>query len=149
MAQRPTTPESFWARTELQDGCLVYTGTRTRKGYGRVGYQGRLVFAHRLAFYFRNGRWPQGILRHLCNNPPCVLHVVEGTHSENRLDAVEAGTHNNARKTHCPQGHPYDDANTRWYGTTRLCKECGRVAALALYHRRMAEGTYRQPSRGR
>ncbi len=29
-------------------------------------------------------------------------------------------------KTHCPQGHPYDEANTRLKGNRRICKTCHR-----------------------
>jgi hypothetical protein len=32
-------------------------------------------------------------------------------------------------KTHCPQGHPYDEANTMWThgGTKRECRACKRA----------------------
>lgn len=48
-----------------------------------------------------------------------------GTESENLLMAVEAGTHNMIRKTHCPQGHEYTPENT--YVTSvnsRMCRRC-------------------------
>lgn len=32
--------------------------------------------------------------------------------------------HWHAEKTHCPQGHPYDEANTYVHGTSRYCREC-------------------------
>jgi hypothetical protein len=35
-----------------------------------------------------------------------------GTRTENILDMVRHGTHWQAKKTHCPQGHPYDEENT-------------------------------------
>lgn len=43
--------------------------------------------------------------------------------------------HENASKTHCPAGHPYDEANTiiRASGRRR-CRECDR-----LYHERRHE----------
>lgn len=34
-----------------------------------------------------------------------------GTRSDNQLDSVRHGTHSNARKSHCPRGHIYCDAN--------------------------------------
>lgn len=35
----------------------------------------------------------------------------------------------NSRKTHCPQGHPYDDENTRiTSGGDRKCRECERAS---------------------
>jgi hypothetical protein len=35
------------------------------------------------------------------------------------------------RVTHCPAGHPYDQANTRQYGNRRVCIACQRARALA------------------
>lgn len=29
-------------------------------------------------------------------------------------------------KTHCPQDHPYDEENTRWYQNHRFCRTCHR-----------------------
>lgn len=51
-----------------------------------------------------------------------------GTHSENEMDKVRHGTHPHARKTHCPQGHPYDDENTYVYPgrAHRGCRTCRR-----------------------
>lgn len=34
-----------------------------------------------------------------------------------------------SERTHCPRGHPYDDANTERYGGKRSCRECHRAAA--------------------
>ena len=137
------TPESFWERTQPAGDCVVWTGYRSHQGYGRLNYEGRSVLAHRLAFYLRLGRWPNGLLRHLCNNPSCVLHVVEGTKSENAMDSVRAGTHCNARKTHCPKGHPLSGANLyqrdngRW--VERHCRSCNREA-VARYKRTRGGG---------
>lgn len=129
MSARPNTPETFWARTEQQGECLVWTGATDPKGYGKVSWESRDVKAHRLAFFLRTGRWPDTDLRHLCDNPPCVLHVVEGSQRDNIHDAIRAGTHasvKEAAKTHCPAGHAYDDINTYWAPGTnsRHCRAC-------------------------
>jgi hypothetical protein len=34
--------------------------------------------------------------------------------------------HANARKTHCAQGHPYDETNTALLGGHRRCRQCER-----------------------
>jgi hypothetical protein len=42
-------------------------------------------------------------------------------------------------KMHCPQGHPYDEANTYRKPSSpnsRQCRTCARQASLAYYHRR-------------
>lgn len=39
------------------------------------------------------------------------------------------------KPTHCPKGHPYDDANTYVrHNGQRDCKTCGRDRALRYYH---------------
>lgn len=51
-----------------------------------------------------------------------------GSQSENTLDAVAHGTHPETRKTHCPEGHPYDKGNTYYAPATghRKCRACAR-----------------------
>lgn len=51
------------------------------------------------------------------------------TPGENEKDKVRHGTHRNASKTHCPQNHPYDEANTIRYPNRsgRQCRAC-RIA---------------------
>lgn len=50
-----------------------------------------------------------------------------GTRSENLYDRVRHGVHHHAIKTHCPQNHPYDAANTYvCKGGRRHCKTCLR-----------------------
>lgn len=36
------------------------------------------------------------------------------------------------KKTHCPQGHPYDENNTSWLNGHRKCKECNKLRAREL-----------------
>jgi hypothetical protein len=50
------------------------------------------------------------------------------TPSENSRDVVRHGTHNEANKTHCKRGHPFDSKNT--YITrrgNRMCRACQRL----------------------
>lgn len=133
---RPNRPEDFWNRTAESGACLVWTGRVERAGYGVMSWGNKNRRAHRLAFYLRMGRWPDGLLRHLCNNRRCVLHVVEGTAKENTADALLAGTHRNARKTHCKEGHPFSEENTRYTKRgARLCRTCVNARKRELYTR--------------
>jgi hypothetical protein len=55
------------------------------------------------------------------------------TPRENRIDSVRHGTHNEARKTHCKWGHPYDEVNTvhligRNGRDRRECRPCKQEA---------------------
>ncbi len=46
---------------------------------------------------------------------------------------MKGGDRCNAQKTHCPQGHPYDEENTLWYRNSRRCKACDRARANQRY----------------
>lgn len=78
---------------------------------------------------FIGPRPANAVTRHLdgnhLNNDP--LNLRYGTQSENVRDSVRHGTQRNIRKTECPQGHPFDLANTG-YGPAgnRICKTCRR-----------------------
>ena len=99
-------------------------------GYGRDS-RGRLM--HRVAYESAAGSVPVGLeLDHLCRNRACYepTHLEAVTHREN-MRRVDWSFRN---KTHCPEGHPYDEVNT--YVDTRgfkVCRTCQRVASLAHY----------------
>lgn len=74
---------------------------------------------------------PKGMeCRHLDGNPTnnVIGNLVWGTRSDNQLDRRRHGTSYWANKTHCPNGHAYDDGNT--YITPsgrRVCIACRRA----------------------
>lgn len=91
---------------------------------------------HRLVLAAFVGPCPEGMeALHLDNDPSNnrLDNLKWGTPSENVLAQVAAGTHNVARRTHCPQGHPYDEANTyrkpQGGRACRTCKKAWRPAA--------------------
>lgn len=121
-------------------GCWVWGASFSREGYGVMAWiddSGRKQYgAHRVSFVAHGGVIPEGMqLDHLCRNRSCVnpQHLEPVTPQENILRSPIAQGSLNAAKTHCPQGHPYDEANTRlWTGrnskgylvTSRNCKAC-------------------------
>lgn len=123
----------FWDRVLVGDGCWEWQGYRTRNGYGRFTLaleDGRRNFrAHRVAFELLIGAIPDGLqLDHLCRNRLCVKtsHLEPVTARENTMrgDAVTAV---NARKTHCVNGHEFNDENTYVDRQgNRSCRVCGR-----------------------
>ncbi len=92
------------------NGCLEWTASDDGKaGYGKLRWQGRMQYAHRLAWEDANGPVPEGMeLRHrVCDNPPCidVDHLAIGTHAQNIADCFEhgraskrTGEHNNSSR---------------------------------------------------
>lgn len=66
------------------------------------------------------------------------------TRSNNNFDAIKHGTHVQARKTHCPQRHPYDAENAARYRdkqgvVRRRCRVCARKRASEYARRRRAQ----------
>lgn len=116
----------FWAKVRKTDTCWAWVGT-IQHGYGLVNQNGKRKQAHRVAYEYAKGPIPSGVvLDHLCRNRWCVNpdHLEPVTNRENVLrgQSVQA---DNARKDRCPQGHPYDEANTsRMPDGSRRCKRC-------------------------
>lgn len=63
-----------------------------------------------------------------------------GSRSQNRWDAVRHGTHHNASKSHCPHGHPYDEANTLLTPAGhRRCRACKSESDRRVYRSRRSK----------
>ena len=75
--------------------CWIWTASRNNKGYGLVRLNWRLELAHRAAFCFQHGRWPEPCALHLCDHGhlACVRwdHLVEGTLTDNNRDMSAKG----------------------------------------------------------
>lgn len=116
----------------MPNGCLEWTGTTTAKGYGQIGVGGKVVYTHRLAWSLAHPGEPlPPVVRHyVCDNPPCcdVTHLRSGTSAQNTADMMTKGRGRGndwGLKTHCTQGHPFDEANTYVDGVGhRNCRAC-------------------------
>lgn len=117
---------------------VILQGEITWAGYRRVSLTVDRVVSkrtvHSLVAEAFIGPRPEGL--QVChndgnsqNNHPSNLRY--DTASANVRDSVEHGTQGEARKTHCSQGHPYDEANTTWVrtpsGKGRQCLTCKRL----------------------
>ena len=122
----------------------ILAGWKMKNGYRMVaigGRSGEKLYVHQLvAEVFIGPRPDREDVRHLDgsrdNNDRSNLAY--GTRSRNFYDAVEHGTHFQARKTHCGKcGLPYDEANTyRPPKGGRVCRNCS-AASKRRYKARM------------
>jgi hypothetical protein len=132
-------PRPEWDRFQAMverntpSGCWLWTGYVMPNGYGIFMSSGGRVLAHRFAYQHLVGPIPEGLtLDHVkergCTSRACCnpAHLEPVTMRENLLRG-DGTSGRNARKTHCPQGHPYDEANTSLVrNRTRQCRACAR-----------------------
>ena len=86
------------------------------------------------------------VCHHLCHNSSCTNpdHIELMTQADHIRQHGLTGDWGQADKTHCPQGHPYDEVNTYRYTrkdgrTERHCRECTRQAKRK-YRARLRRG---------
>jgi hypothetical protein len=121
----------LWSRIEKTDSCWNWMGCCDGRGYGAIrvgGNDGRTLKVHIIVYEQRHGAVPKGLeLDHLCRNRKCCNpdHLEAVTHAEN----VRRGTCADYQrvKTHCRQGHLYDEANTYIYRGGRHCRACNLI----------------------
>lgn len=139
----PTVEERFWSRVDF-DGpvpeyaphlgpCWLWRGSLSH-GYGSISVNGHGVRVHRLSYELLVGPIPEHlVLDHLCRVTNCVnvRHLEPVTDKVNILRGISFAV-TNARASHCPQGHPYDDENTiSLNGHWRDCRRCQNAAQVA------------------
>jgi hypothetical protein len=142
----------FWSRVD-RDGpvpeyaphlgpCWLWLGSTTHDGYGKVGWreagQTHQPLAHVWAYRVWVGPIGDGLeLDHLCRTRACVRpsHLEPVTKRVNCYRG-ESFAAENARKRHCINGHPFDEANTSLSEAgVRRCLMCSR-AKTARYRAR-------------
>lgn len=157
-----TVPERIVARilsrTSITDeGCWQWTRALT-SGYGQIGWhEGGVPFhglTHRIIYEALVGQVPDGLaLDHLCHDPASCkpVRAVDCPHrsccNPEHLQPATLGANvmrgggfppENAAKTHCPQGHRYDDTNTYVASNGwRQCRTC-RTEHVRAFRERAA-----------
>jgi len=148
LAHKMNTIEArFWAKVDKSGNCWLWLGSVGKerlKDYGNFYINGRAERAHRVAWMFKNGSIPPGmVICHSCDTPRCVRlsHLFMGTQNDNLKDSVAKGRLYAWHKkvTHCKYGHPLSGENIRVIphnnGTKRVCRTCHRDRAREQYHR--------------
>lgn len=108
--------ESVVATVVRGEGCWKWPTTRTGAWkYKTVNIRGKIHQLHRLMYEQLVGPIPPKYeIDHLCLNPECCnpahLEAVPKAENIRRGNSMSARF---ARRTHCAQGHPFDEANTR------------------------------------
>lgn len=127
MRKRPVI-DRLLDRIEIdENGCWLWTGPVTRDGYGMIGVEGnRSRGIHRVAYEHFVGPIPIGLqIDHLCRVRHCCCpwHLEAVTSGENtrRGDTGKHLVSAQLSKTHCAQGHPFDEENTRRWRDWRKC----------------------------
>jgi len=142
---------NFWVKVDRRgpDECWQWLAYKDDGGYGHfmvtVGTRQRDVAAHRMAYQLEVGRIPDGLqIDHVChtNDKTCLGGItcphrgcVNPAHLEPVLPVenirrapISPGQRRAAQqraKTHCAQGHPYDEANTYVDSNGyRACRAC-------------------------
>lgn len=111
-------------------GCWLWTRNASGNGYCYITTDQGKKGVHVVSYEMLVGPIPEGMqLDHLCRVHPCVNpdHLEVVTQTENILRG-QGFSAKHARKTHCPQGHPYDEANTLITPRrSRSCRACNRI----------------------
>lgn len=87
----------FLGRINRTGDCWIWTGSKTVKGYGKLGRNGKTIAAH-VYMLEQLGIDRNGLhVLHKCDNPPCVnpSHLFLGTHADNMRDKLRKGRSNN------------------------------------------------------
>lgn len=134
--------DRFWRHVKIDPAskCWNWTASVNFDGYpqsivgSRTDNTRRTVRLSRFFYEYYKKKIAKGMeIDHLCRNRRCVNpdHLEAVTHQENvnRADKSLMGLHNK-NKTHCRNGHAYDDDNT--YYTKQGHRQCRICKAAAV-----------------
>jgi len=94
MGRKKNKPIDVWDKIKAgeDDECWPYMGALTKDGYGQIGIDKKVLYAHRVVFELFYLFKPN-ICRHICDNPKCCnpRHLINGNRRDNSRDMVKRG----------------------------------------------------------
>lgn len=121
-------------KPELEGPCHIFKHCKSRGrkgGYGQVGLNGKNVKVHRYVWERDVGPIPKGFeIDHICRVRACcnVKHLrVVNDQQQATENSIGAFWQTLKKRTHCPKGHEYTQANTYVWRGMRDCRECSRI----------------------
>lgn len=88
--------EKFLSRLKvMRNGCCVWTGMKSKTGYGQVKRDSKFLFAHRYSYLLFVGEIGDKFVLHKCDNRLCVNpnHLFLGTQKDNQQDMKKKKRH--------------------------------------------------------
>jgi len=122
----------FWLKVDKNgsNGCWIWRANRDKDGYGKFTNNYKTLRAHRFSYELLVEKIPEGmVLDHLCRRTSCVNpEHLQPVSSIEYIHRGEGLASQNKSKTHCINGHEFDELNTyiRPNGA-RSCKKCMRI----------------------
>lgn len=122
----------IYDRSNLNEttGCLEWSGSTNKLGYGTIGINGKIQLVHRAMYRELTGYEGGLLVMHTCDNPRCceITHLRIGTHDDNMADMKAKG------RSASPQGERSKNAklNTEKVKYIRNALSGGFVSQQAL-----------------
>lgn len=134
VASRGTLEQRFWTKVNRSPGqgpkgdCWEWQGSKNVSGYGFMYRGGKVprdrVRTSHVSVFLATGRWPELLVCHSCDNPPCVNpeHLWEGTNDLNQRDKIAKGRQAKGL-TSGPRKHPERMARGEAQPISKLTRE--------------------------
>lgn len=134
-----TLEQRLFSKRHIDDnGCWNWIGSLCNKGYAQIQVNLQILMVHRASYELFIGPISGGMtLDHLCKNKRCFnpTHLEQVTNRENILRGNNRAAQQ-ARQTHCKNGHKFNSENTRLWKNHRSCKICSAIWMKAFRERK-------------